>query len=951
MGRASFSAFVGRRRESARLDALFRELTSGRNSIVVIEGEAGIGKSRLVDAFLTTARGDAHGVHLGHAYELEQTRPFAAIAEALGCDRPTADPRRQPIAALLSPSLDEAPVTSASDPGRQYRIVDALVTLVEEEAVLGPVVVVIEDLHWADPATVATLDAMARRLRALPVMLVGTVRAVPRPPALAAFLTGLDRLGTVRVGLGPLDERASARLVGGVLGMEVGATLRERLAAAGGNPMYLIELAAALAADGSIEERDGAAELTDVRLPASLREAILRRMSFLPEETLHVLRLAAVLGTSFSVDQLATTAGTTAAVLARLLRPALQARMIEDRQSSLGFHHELLREAVYDDLPEGLRAAMHREAASRLAESGEPASIVAEHFWRGRREDDDEALAWLADAAAEAATRSPAAAVELLDRAIAVAAPTSPRHGQLAVQRAACLLWTGRLVEAAAAARTALAADLDPRLRAEASCWLGLALLGSGQVADAGTVFAEAAASQGSLDDTDAARLLAYAAQARVMLPDLPGAAQAAETARARADAAGDLLAACLATTASTFATFARGHFGEALHLAEEGVRLADRSPDRVGHRFQMELFRANCLVDTDHIPDALLAMQRGLQLCAELGNRWNLPLHHTSLAALHFVSGDWDDALADCATALELADEAGTEFGNAYTLTLQALIALHRDDLGLSRQLLKAAEAEQRRVGLQYRADWTWWTRALLLEADGKLENACTTLESVWDMAGALDFVCELPILGPDLARLAIATGKRDRAVQVACTLEDLMSREDFPWVAGSALRCRGVADDDADVLLAAVDCYARTTRPLDAAHARELAAGALRRAGRSTDAQTLLAEALDIHAALGATRGVGRVTAALRSMGVRLGARGPRVRPKSGWKSLTATESRVVALVAEGLSNPQIGARLFISPRTVQTHLFHVFPKLGVSTRAELAVAAARRQDTTGG
>jgi DNA-binding CsgD family transcriptional regulator len=147
---------------------------------------------------------------------------------------------------------------------------------------------------------------------------------------------------------------------------------------------------------------------------------------------------------------------------------------------------------------------------------------------------------------------------------------------------------------------------------------------------------------------------------------------------------------------------------------------------------------------------------------------------------------------------------------------------------------------------------------------------------------------------------------------------------------------------------LRAAVDAYAAGSRPLELALAAEDAGAALARAGDAAAATALLERALAGYERLDAARPASRAEAALRRLGVRRGARGPR-RPRLGWESLTPTEGRVVDLVAEGLSNPQIGERLFISRRTVQTHLAHVFAKLGISSRTQLAAEAARRRQAT--
>jgi DNA-binding CsgD family transcriptional regulator len=235
---------------------------------------------------------------------------------------------------------------------------------------------------------------------------------------------------------------------------------------------------------------------------------------------------------------------------------------------------------------------------------------------------------------------------------------------------------------------------------------------------------------------------------------------------------------------------------------------------------------------------------------------------------------------------------------------------------------------------------------RALLLEAEGADRQALATLAGAWDLCARSGFAIEYPVLGADLVRLALAAGEPARAEEAAAAVAEVAARRDAPSLAGAALRCRGLLDDDPEVLGDAVDAYRRAPRPLELALAAEDAAAALVRRGRPGAAVPLLRQALELHERLEAARDAARVEAGLRALGVRRGRRGPRRRPQLGWDSLTPTERQVVDLVAEGLSNPQIGERLYVSPRTVQTHVAHVFTKLGVASRAQLAAEAARRR-----
>ena len=172
------------------------------------------------------------------------------------------------------------------------------------------------------------------------------------------------------------------------------------------------------------------------------------------------------------------------------------------------------------------------------------------------------------------------------------------------------------------------------------------------------------------------------------------------------------------------------------------------------------------------------------------------------------------------------------------------------------------------------------------------------------------------------------------------------MATRNEVPWIAGAALRCQGLAENNAEMLQAAVSAYARGLRPLELALTCEDAGAAFARQGNMARAGQLLDRAITIFERLDAARDLARVEAILRGMGVRRGRHVTHRRAQSGWQSLTPSERAVVDLVAEGLSNPQIGQRLYVSRRTVQTHLAHVFAKLHITSRTQLAAEAVRHR-----
>jgi len=345
-------------------------------------------------------------VAAGQARELEQARPFGLVADATGCTRSAPDPRRAAIAGLLSAGrgAERGPNHGDQRPGLQLRAVDAFADLAEELAMSGPLAVGVDDLQWADPSSLLTLGTLSRRLAYLPVCLIGCLWPSPRAAELDRLAAALEAAGASRLTL---------RGLAGV-------------SAAAGYPLFVTELLGALAQEGAITTAAGQAEAAAMTLPPALRLTILRRLSFLPEGTLQALRAASILGSVFTVTELSVTLASPALKPSLALAEGFRGQVLADDGARLRFRHDLIRDAVYEDLPPGVRRGPHRAAAERLAESAAPILQVAAQFARGAGRGDDTAIGWLTRAAREAAATSPAAAADLLEQALGLMEPADP---------------------------------------------------------------------------------------------------------------------------------------------------------------------------------------------------------------------------------------------------------------------------------------------------------------------------------------------------------------------------------------------------------------------------------------------------------------------------------------------------------------------------------------------
>jgi DNA-binding CsgD family transcriptional regulator len=313
----------------------------------------------------------------------------------------------------------------------------------------------------------------------------------------------------------------------------------------------------------------------------------------------------------------------------------------------------------------------------------------------------------------------------------------------------------------------------------------------------------------------------------------------------------------------------------------------------------------------------------------------------------MHFLDGRWDDALAEIQAGLDALDALAKMRGVQTRRGLSsqaAIIAIHRGDRAVSAALAKEAPVPSRSAFYDYLGRWA---QALASEAQGEPRLALDSLATYWREGAGFRIQRGLHYLCPDIARLAVTLGDPAIADEVANELAEMVERQPTPTLSGIQAYCRGCADGDADVLLGAAKTFQRADRPLYQAYAHECAAAVLAAQGRTSEARMSLAAALDLYDRLDATWDASRARARLREAGVR--SRKPVLahRAKTGWGSLTDTERKVAEMVAEGHSNPDIAARMFISRRTVQSHVSSILTKLNVTSRVELAVTASRQGD----
>ncbi len=940
-------ALHGRGRELRVLSGVIDRARSGEFASVLLQGEPGIGKTRLLTEALLIARQHGCAIAQAKADEMQQSRPFGLLAAAMGCVHSAADPRRAAIAGLLATHEHggAGAVTISSDPGLQFRAVDAFADLVESLARQGPLVIGLDDVQWADPSSLLALSAIGRAAIGLPVALIACLRPLPRSPSLRRAITSLEDIGARRLEARQLAEADVRALVTEALGGQPATDLLSAVGAAAGNPLFLLELLGSFVDDETSVSgpRPGRGPGS---LPPSLKLIVLRRISSLPETTVELLRAASLLGSSFSAAELAAITGRPILDLAPAIETAITAGVFVDDAERLGFRHDVVRSAIYDDIPASVRAASHRDAARRLATIGTDSARVAEHFARGAVAGDEEAIDFLVTAARRATGAAPGTAADYLTRVTELMARTDPRRDLLLAERADCLMLDGRIAEAVSDCRELLGRAHRPDADAPARLRLGAALLVNGWPQQALHELDIVAAS--ACRGNERAAALAEAGTARMWLGDFDGADRTAARANTAAAEVGDHRAATAALATRSVVACMHGEIERALQLGDEALAVADASPDRVGHGYPVYATRGWILMEADDFETARLMLGRGRQICEELGVRWPLATYQAYFAVERFLAGQWDDAVAELEAGIGFAEEAGVTFGLKPSLSALALIRLHRGDLIGARGAVDDAAAVSDR-GSRFFDSRAAWARALVLEAGGDADGALQILTEWWRHGVDARMAADFPVVGPDLVRLACAANRADLAQDVTAAVTKLAADNQVQSYTGAALRCAGLATGDVSSMARAVEAYAATPRRVEMALTCEEAADMAIRRQDAGAARHMLDQAAEIFADLDATRHLARVDARYRQLGVRRGARGPRRRPQWGWASLTPTERTVADLVAEGLSNPQIAQRLYISRRTVQTHVSHIFAKLGISSRAQLAAHVTRQQERT--
>ncbi len=957
---------VGRATELAEIARTLDVVQSGAPWFVQIVGEPGIGKTRLLAELGQRAEARGWLVLEGRAAEFERDIPFGLIVDAIndylgGLEpaflRSLDDDVVAELASIFPSIASRGGQLAAERAGvERYRVHYAIRTLLERLAAQRALVLALDDVHWADAATIEVIGHLARRFRG-PLLVAITMRRAPG--RLEGSLAAAQRAGVgSRLGLTPLSSDDA----GALLGPDVDAAARETLyRESGGNPFYLEQLARS-----SRSRAPSAPVLTDPRAvgwspPAVVVAAIRDELTELSAEARGVLNAAAVAGESFESELLA-------AIVARpqpLVLPALDELVITDLirttevPTRFRFRHPIVRTVVYDAMPRGWRLGAHARAARALAAGGAPARLYAHHVEISAKPGDQQAIALLVDAAQTAAPRTPLTAGHWLLAALRLlpARADPDQRLQLLTEAASALASGGAHDESLAATEQAL--DLLPWSRAEARAELIVRLANverlSGRPPRARELLEQA---RRSISDVTSRAFVAVGLQLAIdyywrgefaMMREL--AQQLLPTARATSDALMISLAGALSTVASA-ALGQIQHAATALDEARAAFELL--RDEQLAERIDVSAFLAMASVRLERVDEALAQARRGLRVARETSQGAMIPGLLALEANTLVLAGHVSEAARVAETATDAALLAGNEWLTVWALASASCAAFWAGDT--ERTLAAAQETVSRssRIGETYFTGLARLQLAGALYANGDPVGALAELAS-FDAPSTRPLLDASGGYGWDLLiRLHLALGDVDAAGDTASHMEaraagsELTNRRAATCCARAAVcLARGEPRAAESSAREATEIAEQSRSPLLVGRARMLLGGALDAVGERDAACEQLKRAESGLAECGALREADAAARELRRLGHRVAGRTRRATQRSGLAELSSRERQVADLVASGMTNREVAQALFLSEKTVGSHLARIYDKLGVHSRTVLAAMVARADD----
>jgi DNA-binding CsgD family transcriptional regulator len=894
----------------------FLTLAAREPAALILDGEAGIGKTTLWLTAVDAARKRGFRVLSARSNGAESQLGYGAVLDLLhGVSSAFFDklPKPQRIA------VDRALLRADSDAliAEPHATGAAVLSIVEQLAAEGPLLLAIDDLQWVDPSSRAVIDFVTRRLTG-PIGVLASVRTEQDIARSTPWLPLPRPEATVRIRLQPLASRALHRVVTGRLGRPFSLeAMRQIEQLSNGNPFFALELARAM---------NGAPHTDGAPLPATLADLVRARIGEISPDVRHALLAIACLAKP-TVELVHTATGFDGAWTVKVLEDAERRGVIEIEGHRLRFSHPLLAAGVYKGADAGERRHMHR----RLAQIVPEPELQARHLALASVRADSHTLQALDDAAEIARRRgAPSAAAELIDLAVGLGGDTPERR----------LVLAGHLLDAgeAARARLVLEESIDRlssgTLRARTLGLLGIVRLHDDSYAEAAEIL-ERAVSEAGEDRPLRAQCLNSMGYALLNAGELVRAAQTADEAVLQAEQVGE---AQLLSQAISFRVMVGFILGDGLDEESLNRALELEHPEAPGAvPFHASTQAAVLHAWTGRVEQASAELQVIRRRSLDLGDENALSFLAFHQVLTHVWLGNLEQAKQVAEDAMEQALQLNSDVPLATARVLRAMVAAYAGRVDEARRDAREALATYHRIGWMSLARWPLFVLAFLELSVGEHQAAIDAIEPLLGSIEQNPNAVEIINAGfvPDAVEAMIALGRFEDAEKLLAPFERSGPRLNRSWVLATAGRCRsmlqaaqGNLESAYETAQRALAAHERLEMPFERART-QLFFGQLQRRRRQKEAAAAtLVEATRIFERLGTPLWTARCSAEL--------ARVPLGRhPNPG---MTESERRVAELAAKGMTNRQVAAALFISPKTVENNLARVYRKLEIGSRAEL-------------
>jgi DNA-binding CsgD family transcriptional regulator/RecA/RadA recombinase len=930
--------------ELAELDAAIGRTGDAAGSVVLIDGPAGIGKTRLLDEACGRARAAGLEVLTARGGELERAYAFGVVRQLLESRvaRTSPDDRSELLAgaAVLAEAVFSAPASpSLAGTDTPQTVLHGLYWLVANLAERSPLLLVVDDVQWADGPSLRFLLYLARRLSGMPVALVLAVRSgevSPQPELLRALRLEAD---PPVLEPGPLSPEATKTLTVVRLGHDVpDALARACHEATRGNPFLLTELVHQLHAARGDTDPAAVGRMASERLAAE----ILVRVGRAGASACELVRAVSVLGNSADLETAAALAGVERLAAAELADALARAEILEPAQPLLRFVHPLVRAAVYEDVPRSERARLHARAARLVAGGRDGADAAAMHLLLTMPAGDGATVELLRDAARAAIARgAPETALEFLRRADREP-PPDPIRPALLLELGAAASRAGH-PDGVDTLREAFRLAEGQPARARAGLELSFALgVSRSQSCEVIPVLERA---REGLDDEELsmlldARMVIFASCVPAARAHLPAPLVDVRAAAERRPSEGLLaLQSALAVDGALAGGIAAQ---DAALLAERSLSGGELMRLDVATESDFAMGAAWVLIHAGRLVTARHHLDDGVAHARARGSPFAVARISCIRALAYWGLGELQTVESDADTALSVAAAWGIP--HAVSTALLAGVRIERGDLGGARSILGTLDTDPAVLEVTLN-QIVREMRAALLLAEGEPRAALRELQACarWEQQSGIGGGM-VPVAWRALAALAqLQLGEGDEAGELAAREVELARRFGAAPRLGVALRTLGVVAGGAGGLASleeAVAVLEDSAARLEHARALVDLGAMLRRSGRRAAATEQLRIGMDLAHRCGATALVEAAAAQLRLAGAR-----PRRIEVTGRGSLTPSERRVTDLATEGMSNKEIAQALFVTLRTVEMHLSNAYRKLGISSRDQLATALSVR------